>query len=128
MSFSDYLEGKILDHIFDEASYTAPTWYVALSTADPSEDGSTIAEPSGNGYARTALGATTRTDNSVENDASVEFPEASGSWGSVTYFAYFDAATDGNFLGSAALTGGAQAIGSSDTARFAAGELTITLD
>ena len=50
--FSDYWENKILDHIFGKGSYTPPTIYVGLSTADPTDDGSGLAEPSGNGYAR----------------------------------------------------------------------------
>jgi hypothetical protein len=55
MSFSNYLENKLLDHAFRNTSYTPPSAvYVALSTADPGEDGSTIAEPSGNNYARVA--------------------------------------------------------------------------
>ena len=127
MSFSNYLEAAILDHIFDEASYTAPTWYVALFVGDPGEAGAGGTEVSGNNYARTALGATTRTDNSVVNDAAVEFPEASGSWGTIDYVALYDASTAGNFLGSVAVDS-PLAVGSGATARFAAGTLEFTLD
>ena len=127
MSFSNYLEYAILDHIFDESSYTAPTWYVALSTTDPGEDGSTITEPVGNGYTRIVLGATTRTLNSVVNDAAVTYAAASGSWGTIAYIALFDAVTAGNFLGSNALDS-ALAVGSGETARFQAGDITVTQD
>ena len=127
MSFSNYLEAAILDHIFDEASFTAPTWYVALFVGDPGEAGAGGTEVSGNNYARTALGATTRTVSSVVNDASVEFPEASGSWGTISHIALFDADSGGNFLGSVAVDS-ALAVGDGDTARFAAGTLEFTLD
>ena len=125
MSYSNYLEAAVLDHLFDESAYTAPTWYVALSTADPTEDGSGIAEPVGNGYTRIALGATTRTVSEVVNDAAVTFAEASGSWGTISHIAFFDAASAGNFLGSNALDS-SLAVGSGDTARFPAGDITVT--
>jgi len=48
--FSNYWENKILDHIFGKGSYAPPTIYVGLSTADPTDDGSGLAEPSGNAY------------------------------------------------------------------------------
>ena len=39
--FSDYLETKVLDHVFGGTSYTAPTTlYVALYTAAPTDTGS----------------------------------------------------------------------------------------
>ena len=49
-TISDYLEDKLLDHVFENSAYTVPTTlYVALSTADPTDSGGSIAEPSGNG-------------------------------------------------------------------------------
>ncbi len=55
MSLSDTTEGYLIDWLLSLASPTAPaTVYVALSTADPGEAGGSIAEPSGNGYARVA--------------------------------------------------------------------------
>ena len=46
--FSDYWENEILDHIFDKDGLTPPTMFVGLSTADPTDDGTGLAEPSGN--------------------------------------------------------------------------------
>ena len=38
--FSDYLEDKVLDHVFGGSAYTAPSpLYVALFTAAPSDPG-----------------------------------------------------------------------------------------
>ena len=53
-SFADYWENEILDHLFGKGSYTPPTIYVGLSTADPTDNASGLAEPSGNSYARAA--------------------------------------------------------------------------
>ena len=52
-SFSNYLENKVLDHIFKTASFTVPTNIcTALSTADPLDTGAGIAEPVGNVFER----------------------------------------------------------------------------
>jgi hypothetical protein len=129
-SFSNYLELEILDHVFGKGSYTPPTIYVGLSTADPTESGSGIAEPSGNAYARVATtGATwtTASGGAISNAADITFPEATGSWGTITHFFLSDAATNGNVLAYGAL-GTSKAIGSGDTAKFATGDLDVTLD
>jgi hypothetical protein len=131
MSFSNDSEGYLLDWFFSTDTPTAPAaLYVALSTADPGEDGSTIAEPSGGSYARVSIGVGTdnwtRTAGSVANDNAITFPEATGDWGTLTHFALFSALTDGTFLGSGEL-GSSQAIDSGQTASFPASSLTITL-
>jgi hypothetical protein len=128
--FSDYWENKILDHIFGKGSYTPPTIYVGLSTADPTDDGSGLAEPSGNAYARVQTSASdwnTASNGSLENASDIIFDQATGSWGTITHFALFDAATAGNLLAHGALSQ-SKAIGDSDTARFEAGDLDINLD
>ena len=125
MSFADFWEGEILDHLFDIGAYAAPTLYVGLSTADPLDDASGLAEPS-DGYARVACAAWTRVAGLVDNDAAVEFPEASGSWGTITHVALFDASSGGNMLVSFALDSGV-AVSSGETARFPAGDLNVTL-
>ncbi len=130
MSFSDYLEVKVLDHVFGKTAYTMPTVYVGLSTADPLDSGAGLAEPAGAGYARVA---TTGADwnaaaaGSISNANALTFPQATGSWGTVTHFALFDAATAGNLLASGALTA-AKAVGNGDTVKFNAGQLSATLD
>lgn len=129
-SFGDYLENKVLDHVVGKTSYTMPTVYVGLSTADPLDDASGLAEPSGNGYARvTTSGAdwNAASGGATDNANDLTFPEATGSWGTITHFALFDAATAGNMLAHGSLTT-SKTIGSGDTAKFAAGDLDITLD
>ena len=50
--FSDYLEDKVLDHVFGGNAFTAPTTlYVALYTVAPSDTGGGT-EVSGGAYAR----------------------------------------------------------------------------
>jgi len=129
MSFSDYAEGKVLDHVFNKTAYTQPTLYVGVSTADPTEDNSGIAEPSGNAYARVATTGTDwdRTAGVMSNGVAMAFPEATGVWGSLTHFAVFDAATAGNMVIHGALTT-AKAIAANETLRFPIGNLTFTLD
>jgi len=129
-SFSDYWENEILDHIFGKGSYTPPTIYVGLSTADPTDDGSGLAEPIGNAYARVSTVAAdwdVSSDGALDNVNDITFPEATGNWGTVTHFALFDAVTGGNMLAHGAL-GLSKAIGSGDTAKFAAGDLEVSLD
>lgn len=129
-SFSDFWEDEILDHLFGNGSYTPPTIYVGLSTADPTDDASGLAEPSGNGYARVETAGSdwdTSSGGATANTNAVTFPEASGAWGNCTHFALFDAATDGNMLAHGTLDA-ARNIVSGQTPRFAAGELDVTLD
>lgn len=126
MSFADFWEGEILDHLFSIGAYSAPTIYVGLSTADPLDDASGLAEPSGGSYARKTYSSWSRSGNAIDNDGSVEFAEATGSWGTVTHFALFDALSGGNMLCSAALDA-QRTITSGTTPRFAAGELNVTL-
>jgi len=131
-AFTDYLENKMLGHLFGTA-YTVPTTvYMALSTTTPTDAGGNVTEPSGNGYARVAIGNNSTNWNAasggtVTNKTAITFPEATGSWGTVTHFVLYDAATAGNALIWGALTA-SKAIGTGDTASFAAGALSISLD
>lgn len=127
MSLSNYLEGAVLDHVFNLSPLTAPSLYVALSTADPGEDASGLAEPAGNGYARVAAASWSRTDNRVSNSAAVQFPEATGAWGTITHFAVMDAADAGNLLFKGALSPNRD-VNSGDTLFFAADGPGLTLD
>jgi len=129
-SFSDHWENEILDHIFGKGSYTPPTIYVALSTTDPLDSGSGLSEPSGNGYARVATSGaswTTSSGGSLSNAGDITFPQATGSWGTLTHFALFDAASAGNMLAHGTLSQ-SKTITSGDTAKFAAGDLDVSLD
>ena len=126
MSFSNYLETEILDHVFGGSAYTAPsTLYLSLHAANPDEDGSG-AEVSGGGYARQTVAFTT-SGNTTSNTAAVEYPTATANFGTVTHVGVYDAATAGNLLCYAALTS-SKTIETGDVFRVPAGDLDITLD
>ena len=130
---SQYLSEGLLNYMFTAPASPIPkpaTVYLALCTNTPT---TTVActEPSGGGYARVAITAgttnfTVSTDQ-VTNATVVTFPAATGSWGTITAFQFFDASTAGNPLWYGTLTT-SQAINSGATASFAASALTITLN
>lgn len=128
MSFSNYLETEILDHVFGGAAYTAPaTLYLALHTANPDEDGSGAeVSTTGTAYARQTVAFTT-TGNTTSNTAAVEFPTATANFGTVTHVGVWDASTAGNLLAYAALTS-SKTIETGDVFRVPAGDLDISLD
>lgn len=128
-SLSDALEIELLDHILQPGAFTVPTdIYLALSTADPLDDGSGIAEPGGNGYARVVCNTwDAAASRAIANTGAITYPEATGSWGTVTHFAIFDAITGGNFLAHGSLSV-SKAIGAGDNPAFAAGDVDISFN
>ena len=126
MSFTNFLETEILDHVFAGAAYTAPsTKYIGLFTAAPGETGGGT-EVSGNAYARQSMAFTTSGDT-TSNNAAVEFPTATGSWGTITHVGIFDAVSSGNLMVYATLTA-SKAITTGDVFRVPSGDLDITLN
>jgi hypothetical protein len=126
VSFSNYLENKVLDHVFGGVAYTAPaTLYVGLFTSSPGETGSGT-EVSGGSYARQTI-AFTVTGSQASNTAAVEFPTATASWGTVTFAAIYDALSGGNLLAYGALTT-SKTIDNGDVFRIPAGDFDINLD
>ena len=133
MSMSDYLEGKILDHIFGITAFTAPTpnVWLALFTTSPT-DANSGTECTGGAYARVQItnggAAWTRATSTIDNDAVITFPTASGAnWGTVSHFGLYDAATVGNLLWWGAVTT-PLAVDDGNTASFPAGDLDFILD
>ena len=126
MSFTNFLETEILDHVFAGAAYTAPSQhYLGLFTAAPGEAGGGT-ELSGSAYARQEINFSTSGDT-TSNDAAVEFPTATGSWGTVTHVGVFDAASSGNLMAYATLSA-SKAIATGDVFRVPTGDLDITLN
>lgn len=126
MSFSNFLENKVLGHVFGATPYTAPaTLYVGLFTSNPGETGSGT-EVSGGSYARQTI-AFTVTGAQASNTAAVEFPTATASWGTITYAAIYDALSGGNLLAYGALTT-SKTIDNGDVFRIPAGDFDINLD
>ena len=124
-AMSDYLENEILDHILGTGAYTSPTTvYVGLSTASFNDDNSGT-ELSGSGYARQTIAFNAAASGTADNSGSVDFPAATGSWGTVSHFGIFDARTGGNLLIHGALTA-SKAVATGDILRIATGDMDIT--
>ena len=126
MSFSNTYETNVLTWTFTNGAVTRPTaWYLGLFTAAPGEAGGGT-EVSGNGYVREAVTFTVSGDLAT-NSAAVEFDVATGSWGTITHVAVFDALSGGNQIAYATLTV-SKTIATGDVLRVPAGDLDITLD
>jgi len=108
---SNYLENKLIDHIFRNITFTKPTSLaVALCTATPTDysTGATIAEvPNRNGYARISISSNTTNWSAAEsengttyNKTAITFGSPTGVWGTITSIAILDSATwgEGNVL------------------------------
>jgi len=127
MSFTNFLETEILDHVFAGAAYSAPgTHYLALFTAVANGETGSVTELSGSAYARQSVAFTTSGDT-TSNNAAVEFPTATGSWGTVTHVGVYDASTSGNLMAYATLSS-SKAIDTGDVFRVPSGDLDITLN
>ena len=137
MSFSNYLENKVLNHVFGGTSYSAPaTLYVGVFTTAAS-DTDLGTEVSGGSYARQSVAMTVSGTSPTQaaNNAAIEFPEATASWGTITYAGIFDASTGGNMLAWAQLTDPIDAvtplpktITTGDILRIAPGNIKVTLE
>ena len=126
MSFTNLLETRVLQWALTNGSPTRPTaWWVGLFTAAPGEAGGGT-EISGSGYTREAVTFTV-SGNLATNDAAIEWPTATGTWGTITHIAVFDAETSGNMLVYATLTS-SKTIASGDVLRIPSGDLDVTLD
>lgn len=126
--FSDYLEDKVLEHVFGGNAYTAPsTLYVALYTSAPSDTGGGT-EVSGGGYVRkTATFNVSGTNpTTASNAGAIEYPTATANYGTVTSVGIFDALSGGNLLAYANLTA-SKVVSTGDVFRFNAGDLDVTL-
>ncbi len=80
--FSDYLENKVLEHVFENSAYTAPsTLYAALFTVAPSDTGGGT-EVSGGGYVRKTAAFTVSGTNptTATNGSAIEYPTATGNY------------------------------------------------
>ena len=126
MAFTDFLENKLVAHTFSATAYTSPsTVYVALYTVAPT-DSTTGTEVSGGGYARQSASFTT-TGNAATNASAIEYPTATGNYGTVVATALLDASSGGNMLAYATLSA-SKTISTGDVFRIPAGDLDITLD
>lgn len=126
-AISDFLENALINATLRNTAYTSPTdVYVGLFTTDPTDDGSGT-EVSGGSYARTVATFAAPSGGSSSTNADVQFPQATGVWGTVTHFGIFDASTAGNLLYHGVLTA-SKTIETGDVFKIASGNLTVTLE
>lgn len=148
---SNFLENTLVDVLLRGQSATingktlswsaAPTLYVALFTAAPTDAGGGT-EVTGGAYARTAVTASlvnfagtqaaasttasTGTGGQTSNNGAIAFPAPTAAWGVVTSFGIFDALTGGNLLLYGTLNT-SKTVNSGDAApQFNAAALTVT--
>jgi hypothetical protein len=123
--FSDYLENKVVGHVFGGSAYTAPaTLYVALYTSAPSDTGGGT-EVSGGAYARQTAAFTISADT-ASNTSAIEYPTATADYGTVVAVGVFDASSSGNLLAYGNLTT-SKTVSTGDVFRFNAGAIDITV-
>lgn len=104
-NLSAYLELAIYNWTANATAMPAApaTVYLALSTADPLDDGSGMAEVAGGAYARQAMsfgaGASVNgVGTTGSTNANIIFPTATAAWGIISHGAIYDALAAGNML------------------------------
>lgn len=143
---TDEWEVKLLKHIFGHTKLDIPSnLYLGLHSGTPTESSPSTGELSGSGYSRYHLvdnvhNSTVNNSNSMmhtrfgfgtndnlTNNSAIDFPEATGSWGTVTHYSVWDdatATTAANCLMIGALSSGV-AVASGDQFRIAVGEFDL---
>ena len=123
---SNYLENALINHTLRNSALSAPSAvYVSLHTANPDEDASG-SELSGSAYARQAATFGAPSNGVSTTTADINYPQATGSWGTVSHIGIWDASSSGNMLYYTALDA-SKTIATGDILKIAAGSLTVTL-
>lgn len=123
---SNYLENALINATLRNTSYTSPSVvYLGLYTSDPT-DANTGTEVSGGSYARQSITFGAPSNGVSTNSAAIEFPQATGSWGTVGWVGISDSLTTGNLLYHTALDA-SKTIASGDIFKIAIGSLSVTL-
>jgi hypothetical protein len=123
---SNFLENALINATLRNTAYTSPAVvYLGLYTSDPT-DADSGTEVTGNAYARQAITFGAPSNGVTTNTAAIEFPQATGSWGTVTHIGIEDALTGGNLLYHTPLDA-SKVIATGDVFRMAIGSLSVTL-
>lgn len=93
--YSNFMENYVLAKLFGSAAPSV-NCQIGLSTTKPTVQGGNITEPSGNGYARVTKNM--NSDFIIDSDANdvwaenvgfIDFPQATGSWGTIAYWTLY---------------------------------------
>lgn len=135
MSYSNWMENRIQNHIFGKSIYYASTMYVGLCRNNPGEGatgGNCHEVPNIYSYARVAASPSAWSSASggqIVNTAAIIFPYSTGGWGVVTHFVLCNS---GSYGGGSIIVYGALSAARNITQysrpRFDPGTLSITLD
>ena len=111
-AFTNYFKSKLLEHSFGGVAFTKPTTlHIGLLNSVTSIPDGNVTEVSrtSTGYLRVAMTCSLETisvpgnwfnneSGVLSNQASIQFPSATGNWGTCSYVGIWDAATAGNLL------------------------------
>jgi len=123
---SNFLENALINATLRNTSYTSPSVvYLGLYTSDPT-DADTGTEVSGGSYARQAITFGAPSNGVTTNTAAIEFPQATGNWGTVGWIGIEDALSGGNLLYHSPLDA-SKTIATGDIFKIAIGSLSVTL-
>lgn len=125
-----YFLNCIMGNVF--GSKTDPnlpqTYYIGLSSTEPSKDGTGVTEPTGGNYARVAIASlSVPYSGSITNSAELAFADSTSDWGTMTHYVVYDAATDGNLLIYNSLDK-PRIVQAESKVRFNTGAITFTLE
>ena len=123
MSFSNYLEPKILDAVCNNTSLAVALPWASLHDGDPGETGAN--EITGGSYGRQSVSFAAAAGGSCDSNATLDFTSMPS--GTITHVGLWDASSGGNFLVGGSLTA-QKTVNTGDTFRIASGNLTITCD
>jgi len=133
---TNYLEDKIMNHVFGSTTFTKPTnYYVGLLTATPS-DSAAGTEVTGGSYARQVCAFTITGTGTAEakNTSAITFPTATADWGIVGWVGVYDDLASGNLVAYQNLqksdfsTTTTKTINDGDIFKFNASTIKIQLD
>lgn len=133
-SLTDDTAANIINALLRGNSFSPPTSYwVALFTTSPGDDGTGGVEVSGTGYARVELAndsasfsdpGTTRT---TTNEGAIEFPPIEAAWGEVVAVGLYDADTAGTLWMKGAISPSKNVTLGQNPLQFAPGDLQFSL-
>lgn len=128
MPSSNYLRGKITDHVLRNVAYTSPAAvYVSLHTSDPTAAATAATEISAAWYARQpATFAAQVTAGQTSNTDTITYPGVQTTPVTVTHFAIWDAPTLGNMLEFAPLSA-TKTFSVTDVPSWLPGQLTSSM-
>jgi len=125
---SNYAENALVNHLLRNSALTSPTTvYLALFTAVSDAEAGTGTEVSATGYARQAVAFDAPSNGVTQNTAAETFGPLTGSTGTVTHAALFDASTGGNALTAIKALAASKAWADGDSIQFAAGDVDFSL-